>query len=154
MSAKPKYRSVTMKAELIGPCGINCALCSGYQRTKNTCPGCLSEEPCSLCGKCSIKLCSKKTSPEELCIECEDYPCRRLKQLEKRYREKYGETIFDSMQTIKKEGMAVFIEEEQKKWTCTCGSLLCVHKDLCPQCNTKNPHFIGTKKTGTAESIL
>jgi hypothetical protein len=131
----------------IAPCGINCALCSGYQRTVNTCPGCLSDEPGpSYCRECSIKLCEKKTSPADLCINCEDYPCRRMKQLEKRYREKYGETIFESMQTIKKEGMDSFIQKEQEKWTCRCGSLLCVHKAVCMQCGEKNPHFIGTEK--------
>lgn len=147
MNAKPKYRIISLSPELISPCGINCALCSAYQRTKNTCPGCLSEEPALLyCRGCSIKLCSKKASPEELCIDCKDFPCRRMKQLEKRYREKYGETIFESMQTIKKEGITVFMQREEKKWTCTCGSLICVHKAVCMQCGLANPHFIGTKQ--------
>lgn len=33
---------ISMKPEetLIAPCGMNCALCIGYQRPKNRCPGC------------------------------------------------------------------------------------------------------------------
>lgn len=148
MGVKSKFRSVSMSSALIAPCGINCALCSAYQRTKNTCPGCLSDEPAlSQCRDCSITLCAKKSSEAELCIECKDFPCKRMKQLEKRYREKYGETIFDSMRCIKTEGMDSFITKEHAKWTCTCGSILCVHKSECMQCGKKNPYYSVTKNT-------
>ncbi|MDD5456566.1 MAG: hypothetical protein PHV30_05985 [Candidatus Margulisbacteria bacterium] len=29
-----------MKPALIAPCGMNCAICLGYLREKNKCPGC------------------------------------------------------------------------------------------------------------------
>ncbi len=153
MGVKSKFRSVSMSADLIAPCGINCALCSGYQRIKNTCPGCnaLSGQP-SYCRDCSIKMCSKKTETTQLCIECSGYPCRRLKQLEKRYREKYGEHIFSSMEQIQNEGIIHFLEREQTKWTCSCGELLCVHNELCEHCGRKNDFYIRTKKAETGRN--
>ena len=29
-----------IKTRLIAPCGMNCAVCLGYLREKNKCPGC------------------------------------------------------------------------------------------------------------------
>ena len=43
---------------LIAPCGMNCTLCYAYQRTKNHCPGCRTddEQKAFSCTNCRIKI--------------------------------------------------------------------------------------------------
>ena len=83
-----------MKAGLIAPCGMNCSLCVAYLRDKNQCPGCRSIDS----GKtseyrknCIIKNCDqlKKNNWKYCSDKCEKFPCKRLKNLDKRYRNKY-----------------------------------------------------------------
>ena len=80
--------------DLIAPCGMNCSLCIAYQFRildinkqgfhRRYCPGCIARgencthmaDACENLGKGSVRF----------CIECEDYPCKRLKALDKRYR--------------------------------------------------------------------
>jgi hypothetical protein len=73
-----------------------------------------------------MKFCSDK---------CEKYPCRRLKDLDKRYRTKYKMSMLENLEYIKKLGVGKFLESQKKKWTCKkCKSLLCVHRDFCLSC--------------------
>lgn len=86
-----------MNEKLIAPCGMNCGLCIAYQFKENDlnkrgfhkkyCPGCIPrgencthmKDACELLAKGSIRF----------CFECESFPCKRLKALDKRYRTKY-----------------------------------------------------------------
>lgn len=133
----------SLKLFTLAPCGVVCELCIAYQRTRNRCVGCNSEgsKP-QHCDICSIKLCKEKSGPESLCIECEKYPCRRLKDLEKRYTTKYGESLTANMQLLDNKGIAAFNEEIIKKWICQkCGTLLSAHRDTCVSCNAPNPNY-------------
>jgi hypothetical protein len=133
-----------MNYKSIAPCGLICDLCLGYQREKNTCVGCNNEgnKPYH-CTKCSIKLCpEKKGNSSLLCNECSNYPCRRLKDLDKRYRLKHGESLIENFKNIKGNGFNVFIAEEKKKWECPhCGKLLCAHKEKCVHCGGINKRY-------------
>ncbi|MBN2747249.1 MAG: hypothetical protein JXR34_11035 [Bacteroidales bacterium] len=69
--------------------------------------------------------------------ECEKYPCKRLKNLDKRYRTKYGMSMLDNLENIKSLGIEKFVELEQERWRCSnCGELLCVHRTSCLKCGT------------------
>jgi hypothetical protein len=128
----------------IAPCGVNCDLCYGFQREKNQCVGCNNTgyKPYH-CTVCSIKTCVEKKGNELLlCVECPKFPCRRIKDLDKRYTLKYGESPIQNFQLIKEIGIEQFIEQEKEKWICgQCGELLCVHKDVCLICGHKNEYF-------------
>jgi hypothetical protein len=131
--------------ELIAPCGMNCALCRGYQREKNQCPGCNGpdkDKPGS-CTTCKIVICEiRRESKTHQCIDCEKFPCQRLKDLDKRYRTKYGMSMLENLKTIEKEGMETFLKNQKDKWTCPkCGELLCVHDAVCMNCGGKNKYF-------------
>ncbi len=79
-------------------------------------------------------------------MNCPSFPCKRLKSLEKRYREKYGVLIYNNMRMIKEEGINVFTNTEEKKWKCVeCGKNLCMHKENCPNCGEINPFKIRTQ---------
>ncbi|MFH0734057.1 MAG: DUF3795 domain-containing protein [bacterium] len=131
--------NVILEPSLIAPCGMNCGLCLGYQRTKNHCAGCnLIDINSSHKVKCIIKFCEHlNTNNLSFCFECIKFPCRRLKDLDKRYRTKYGMSMMENLDTIKSIGVQEFVVRENKKWTCNnCGNIICVHRDNCLVCGT------------------
>jgi len=133
-----------MEEELIAPCGMNCALCVNYQAQKNDllkkgfnrkyCEGCLPrgknctfmKESCERLGLGLVRF----------CYECSDFPCRRLKSLDKRYRTRYHMSMLENLAYIKENGTADFLGKEEEKWHCPgCGGTICCHNGLCLQCD-------------------
>ena len=129
---------------LIAPCGMNCSLCIAYQFRildinkqgfhRRYCPGCIPRgencthmaDACENLGKGSVRF----------CIECEDYPCKRLKALDKRYRMKYHMSMIENLDFIKHKGMDCFLNKEAEKWACPkCGGRICCHNGLCLSCD-------------------
>ena len=126
-----------MDKKSIAPCGVICDLCLGFQREKNRCSGCNSEGgKVAHCNVCTIRFCPEKQGdPELLCIACRKFPCRRIRDLEKRYTTKYGESPINNMQRIEDVGIELFLQEQTQLWRCDeCGMLLCVHRDRCLHC--------------------
>ncbi len=124
--------NMRIKTVLIAPCGIDCALCMGYQREKNKCGGCRAGRlKCTSCQNCVVINCAKLAKlKKKFCIYCADYPCRRLKQLDKRYKSKYNTSVFENLAYIKEHGVKAFAEMDLKRWTCKkCGALMCVHRE-------------------------
>jgi hypothetical protein len=132
-----------MKEELIAPCGINCAVCSAYLAMKNDlkkqgigrmyCAGCrprgknctFMKKNCELLGNGLV----------QFCYECGDFPCRRLKALDKRYRTFYHMSMIENLEFIKKEGIGQFLAKEETKWRCPdCGDVICCHSGVCYSC--------------------
>ncbi|OGS23158.1 MAG: hypothetical protein A2252_02795 [Elusimicrobia bacterium RIFOXYA2_FULL_39_19] len=127
-----------IKPILIAYCGMNCAICFGYLRKKNKCPGCRSRKNISKpnsCYKCKIVVCSKRnTNGYKFCFSCGRH-CLRLKQLDKRYRTKYNMSMLENLADIKRLGIKKFVKNEIKRWTCKkCGGTICVHKKYCYSC--------------------
>jgi len=126
-----------LKAQLIAPCGMNCGVCMAYLREKNKCPGCRAadtDKPLS-CVRCRIKNCETiAKSKSKFCFECEKR-CARLKQLDKRYRTKYGMSMIENLEFIKNNGVDAFIAQQEAKYKCpTCGGILSTHNGKCYQC--------------------
>ena len=119
---------------------MNCRLCWGYIREKNSCPGCLrindQESQKSKCRTtCKIRDCDKLNANKYCSDSCDSYPCARLKQLDKRYRTRYGMSMIDNLDMINEFGIRHFIKNEKLKWKCPqCGELICVHKPICLSC--------------------
>ncbi len=133
-----------MNKTSIAPCGVICDICLGFQRDKNKCAGCNSTgNKVRHCAVCSIKLCAEKKGDERLlCYECIKFPCRRIKDLDKRYTLKYGESPVRNLQMIRETGLPQFIATEEERWKCSrCGHLLCVHREVCLICGNKNEYF-------------
>ncbi|MBN2851266.1 MAG: DUF3795 domain-containing protein [Clostridia bacterium] len=129
----------------IAPCGMNCSLCIGYQRSKKPCSGCNQgnlNKPVH-CVDCVIKNCEHiKENDIKFCYTCENFPCRRLKNLDQRYRHKYGMSMLANQEAIKAFGLEQFIRNEQEKWTCaSCGKLLSVHREVCQHCGSENRYY-------------
>lgn len=135
----PVYREVKIIADMIAPCGMNCSLCHGHIRERNTCPGCHHDgdgKPQG-CRTCSITRCEKRTrGKKKFCFDCDTFPCARMKQLDKRYRTKYGMSMFENLFFIQEKGIRAFVRNEKERWKCPqCGEILCVHRDECVSCN-------------------
>jgi len=132
-----------MQEILIAPCGMNCALCSSYLSMKNDlrktgimktyCDGCrprgkncaFMKKSCELLGEGKV----------QFCFECEDFPCRRLKALNKRYSAKYHMSMIENLTYIRDRGMEKFLKSEEKKWKCPdCGQVICCHNGICYSC--------------------
>ncbi len=132
-----------MNTKSIAPCGLICDLCYAFQRKKNKCDGCNSSgNKTAHCSNCRIKQCPEKNKETDLCIKCGKYPCKIIKDLEKRYKLKYGESIFDNFNLIKDSGIREFVKLQSEEWKCSnCGELLCVHNPRCSYCDSVNTKF-------------
>jgi hypothetical protein len=135
--------SALIKPDLIAPCGLNCATCSGYLKRENYCAGCVpggADMP-GYCKACIIRNCgTRKKAKRRFCFDCENYPCARMKRLDKRYRTRYGVSLLDNLESIRRAGIRAFVRAEREKWTCReCGGILCVHKKKCLFCGTEKP---------------
>ena len=122
------------ETQLIAPCGMNCSVCIAYLRKERRCLHCRvddSNEPPTILN-CIIRNCETiKTNQSGFCYECESYPCKRLKQLDKRYRTKYSMSMIENLESIKGIGLSDFVENERERWHCAkCGGVICVHRVL------------------------
>jgi len=127
-----------MQANMIAPCGMNCALCIGHIRQKNRCEGCGGNgynKP-HACRNCRIVLCEKRKEIDHgFCYDCPTFPCYRMKQLDKRYRTKYGMSMIENLTYIRNHGMEAFLKHEEERWRCgECGATLSVHRTACVEC--------------------
>ncbi len=128
-----------LKPELIAPCGMNCAICLAYLRPQKKCPGCREDDPdkAKSCRSCIISTCPMiNENSSHFCYECIKMPCRRLKQLDTRYRTKYGMSMIENLTEIQERGMDAFLSHQALKYRCTtCGGLICVHRSRCLTCD-------------------
>ena len=133
-----------MNEELIAPCGMNCAICSGYLALEHDvkskgirmpyCSGCRPrDKQCAfLKKKCELLLAAKV----RYCYECGSFPCERLEHLDKRYRTYFKMSMIDNLEYIKKNGINQFLEKEKERWTCPeCGGVICCHNGICFDCS-------------------
>ena len=122
----------------IAPCGMNCTLCMAYLRVKNKCSCCRSSNEGKSISilRCKIRNCEKLNS--EFCYTCQEYPCKNVKHIDKRYRTKYNMSMIQNLEYIRDKGISAFITSQKAKWTCPkCGGTICVHKGYCISCGNK-----------------
>lgn len=133
-----------MDEELIAPCGMNCAICVNYLAWKNDlkrkgfhrsyCVGCQprGQNCVFMQGSCDRLSMGLVTA----CHACADFPCVRLKSLDRRYRTKYRMSMIENSKQIKEQGMARFLAQQTERWRCSrCGGVICCHVGLCLVCD-------------------
>jgi len=127
-----------MDSKLIAPCGMNCNICRGHLYRRKPCAGCAGGDigKPAACKSCLVTICEqRKASRSGFCYECKDYPCRRIKDLDKRYRSKYNMSMIENLAFIKENGLEKFLQKEEKKWTCQrCGAVISCHIGYCMNC--------------------
>lgn len=139
MKQRSHQRLITMP--MIAPCGMNCGICLAYLREKNHCDGCniLSKKKPPYCQRCVIKNCRElKKSGGTYCFACDAFPCKRLRQLDTRYRTRYSMSMIENLLTIKQTGIRTFVKQEAERWRCErCGGVICVHRGVCSSCGSQ-----------------
>jgi len=130
--------SVTFNKSLIAPCGMNCGTCIAYPRTRNRCAGCRIRSQSKLKTRvmCVVKNCiNLEATSSKFCYDCGKFPCKRIIQLDKRYRTKYKTSFIENLTMIKEKGIDSFLAYESLRRSCPeCGSVLSVHRDKCLVC--------------------
>lgn len=136
--------SEALREDLIAPCGMNCGLCIAYLGGRNEinregfhrtyCEGCLPRgKGCTFMGDRCARL---KNGAVRFCSECPDFPCGRLRDLDRRYRTRYHMSMIENLLYIRKNGMEAFLRKEAETWRCPgCGEMICCHNGLCLRCS-------------------
>ena len=134
-----------MTGELIGPCGMNCALCASYLAyssdvpkkpgTVSHCAGCRPrDKQCAFIKKRCAKIGRKEIA---FCFECGEMPCPDLLRVDKLYRTKYGMSLVANLEFLRAKGMTAFLRLQKKEHACPeCGDIVCVHNRKCLSCGT------------------
>lgn len=121
---------------MLAPCGVNCMVCYKHLLPKKSCQGCNQgdgDKP-QHCLNCSRKNCDKHEG-NIYCFQCKDYPCVRIKSLDKTYSSKYNVNLIQNAQYIKENGMEDFMRKETERWTCpNCGGIISQHDATCSEC--------------------
>jgi hypothetical protein len=137
---------IPMRAGLVAPCGINCAVCAYRLALVHGawdkgiriphCAGCIPRGK-----KCSnlMKWCPRLGKGRvRFCHECPDFPCSHLKAMDGRYRSRYRTSPVENLEHIRDRGMRSFLASQRRKWRCqSCGGLISVHNGLCFSCDQK-----------------
>ena len=134
----------THHTHLIAPCGMNCAICSRYlsyinNLDRSQCGGCRPEnKTCSyLFEKCSgLNSSIRGTASAEFCFKCDQYPCRQINRMDKRYRSSYEMSVKDNLERISNKGTDTFVKEQSKKYCCSkCDDVISIHNGKCFTCD-------------------
>ena len=129
--------------ELIAPCGMNCAICSrhlayvnGLKRSQ--CIGCRQRnEKCTYLFQRCTGINHDSKGDALFCYECDQYPCKQIDRMDKRYRKNFNMSVKDNLKFIKEKGINKFIVEQYDKYRCsTCGGLISIHNGKCFNCDT------------------
>ncbi len=135
---------MTVAPNLVAPCGMNCALCSGYLAMKNDsrswgikipyCKGCRPRsKKCAFLKKRCLKL---STGEVTFCFECSSFPCDHLRAIDKRYSALYRMSMIENSNFIRDNGIEKFLEKQKEIWKCpNCGEMVCCHNGICFSCS-------------------
>lgn len=132
-----------MQEILIAPCGMNCSLCGAYLAKqydlqkygikRSYCDGCIPRgKNCLHMARHCEKLANGR---QRFCYDCNSFPCKRLKALDKRYSTRYNMSMIENLTKIKEKGMDEFLRSQEEKWVCpSCGGIISCHNGQCPNC--------------------
>jgi len=134
-------------------CGLYCGACPFLQGTRESkleqlveetkmpvedmrCGGCKSAVTAVFCRDCEIKHCAE-AKKLDFCGDCADYPCKTLTDFRQ---DKYPHhsVVFTNLRRIKEAGTNVWLEEQEKRWSCRqCGRTFNWYDEKCTSCGAE-----------------
>lgn len=121
---------------LFAPCGVNCMVCYRHLKRRAPCAGCRADdgERPAHCRNCAIRECLS-VKGHSLCLECGDFPCKAIRNLDKSYRHRYQASVIENSRRVGEQGAAAFLEEERSRFSCeSCGGILSLQDRRCSEC--------------------
>ena len=121
---------------MFAPCGMNCKVCYRHCSHKKPCGGCLISDLSKPehCRKCKIKDCIREKGLS-YCHECSEFPCKRIKSLEKSYRSRYSASLLQNSRFVCENGLEAFMRQQKEMYTCPkCGGIVSIHGFCCSEC--------------------
>ncbi len=122
---------------MLAPCGMNCMVCYVHLKKKKACNGCLCNDTNKpeRCKICEIKMCAQAKGCIH-CFDCADFPCKRIKNLEKSYLKRYQVSLVENSRLAKEKGFELFLQKERLRWICTeCKGIISLHDKECTECD-------------------
>lgn len=125
--------------EMFAPCGMNCMVCYKHcytKKTKQPCGGCMVESKGKPehCRKCKIKDCVQSKGIT-YCYECNEFPCKLIKNLERSYKKRYGVSLVENSQIVKENDIPFLLKIHSEKYCCPkCGGTISIHDKVCSDC--------------------
>ena len=72
------------------------------------------------------------------CSQCDVFPCKLIKNLDKSYRQRYRTGLIRNGERLREIGIEQHLAEEQQRWACAqCGGVICIHDHFCSECGTQ-----------------
>ncbi len=122
-----------IEAWMLGCCGVLCLCCTAF--LKNSCSGCQNINEAAKrrsCQNCRKKACAYAQGLH-YCYECTKFPCHLLKDLDRRYRIKYGLSPIDDGKQAQIDLMKM-LEEKRVKYSCSCQGIIDQYTSCCSEC--------------------
>ncbi len=121
-------------------CGLYCGACPIMLNTRATtgperCYGCKSEQPTGYCAVCGIRACAR-SGGHEFCGECSEYGrCELMQNFLTDAKWPYQQIAKGNWQSIRKDGLADWLEAQAQRWTCaSCGAGHSWWDETCLRC--------------------
>ncbi len=124
------------------PCGIYCGACPSL-KIRKTCLGCGSEDrkqKRKSKWSCGIRRCCFEDKNLNFCIDCADFPCKKIDKLKNSHTNKskfrYRHEIYDNLKNIKEYGIENWLKEQERKYKCPqCKGNLVWYEYKCESCD-------------------
>lgn len=124
----------------LAPCGVYCGACPSFNKT---CKGCASEDRNQKRQSkfsCEIRICCYEEKGLDFCIECNQYPCKKIKKKfinshpdDPKYT--YRHETPAVIAKLKTMGLDDFLEFQKKRWQCkSCEGTVQFYHYKCDTC--------------------
>lgn len=124
---------------MIAPCGMDCTVCYKHCAALRPCQGCTQSDAGkpAHCRACRIKECVREKEVV-YCHACPQYPCARIRRLDRSYRARYNASLIENGSFISEQGEAAFMAMQKQRYTCPhCGGVISLHDAACSECGQK-----------------
>ncbi|MBN1916055.1 DUF3795 domain-containing protein [Candidatus Dojkabacteria bacterium] len=100
----------------IASCGIDCGLCPRfYTKGRSRCPGCGGSKFSSKHPSCSILTCCVKKNNFEVCSECNQFPCSKMRDWDKGDSFVTHKVSLSNLKLIKNQGIDKFLKQQRRR---------------------------------------